>query len=447
MIQTQKILVIGAGRSSSNLIQYLIQHAAEENWRVRVGDVDIRNAEQKIAGYEAVAVAFALDGASDEQRKREIAEADLVISMLPASMHMPVALDCLELGKNVITPSYIPDEMWALDAAAKAKGIVMLNEMGVDPGIDHMSAMEIIHRLKAEGAELESFESFTGGLVAPESDDNPWNYKITWNPRNVVLAGYGGTARYQEDGGMKYIPYQRLFKEITPVEIEGFGHFDGYANRDSLKYKKIYGLETIPTLYRGTLRRGGYCKAWDALITLGLTDDSFDVDNPSSLTWKQFTQSFLPSGSYGSTQDQLQRFCNDDTVYQKLVWLGLLSEEPLGVEKGTPAEILQKRIESKWVLGAHDKDMIVMWHRFRFKKEGRRHEISASLITLGDDTLYTAMSKTVGLPIAIAAKKILRGEWTLSGVTLPVTPDIYVPILEELRTFGIQFQEQHKLLS
>jgi saccharopine dehydrogenase (NADP+, L-glutamate forming) len=195
------------------------------------------------------------------------------------------------------------------------------------------------------------------------------------------------------------------------------------------------------------LRRGGYCKAWDALITLGLTDDSFDVDKPSSLTWKQFTQSFLPSGSYGSTQDQLQRFCNDDIVYQKLVWLGLLSEEPLGVEKGTPAEILQKRIESKWVLGAHDKDMIVMWHRFRFKKEGRRHEISASLITLGDDTLYTAMSKTVGLPIAIAAKKILRGEWTLSGVTLPVTPDIYVPILEELRTFGIQFQEQHKLLS
>ena len=447
MSQAKKILIIGAGRSSSNLIHYLVQNAAHEGWQVRVGDVDLSNAQQKIVGYEDYAEAFLLDGQSNEQRKMEIAQADLVISMLPAFMHMPVAQDCLDLGKNVMTPSYIPDEMWALDAAAKAKGILMLNEMGVDPGIDHMSAMEIIHRLMAEGAELESFESFTGGLVAPECDDNPWNYKITWNPRNVVLAGYGGTARYQEGGAMKYIPYNRLFKEITPVEIDGYGHFDGYANRDSLKYMKIYGLENIPTLYRGTLRRGGYCKAWDALISLGLTDDSFEIAQPHQLTWRQLTMSFLPSGGFGTPEQQLQRFCNDDVVYQKLIWLGLLEEIPLGLDKGTPAMMLQKRIETRWVLGPEDKDMIVMWHRFRYKKDGVRQELCSSLITLGDDPMYTAMSKTVGLPIAIAAKKILRGELQLSGVTLPVYPQIYVPILEELRTFGIEFKEQHSILT
>ena len=447
MSSTKKILVIGAGRSSSNLIQYLLQHASEENWALRIGDMDVQHAKDKLAGFEAYGEAFELNGASQEQRRSEIENADLVISMLPAHMHMPVALDCLEFGKHVITPSYIPDEMWALDEAAKAKGIVMLNEMGVDPGIDHMSAMEIIHRLKAEGAELESFESFTGGLVAPESDNNPWNYKITWNPRNVVLAGYGGTARYQEGGGMKYIPYQRLFKEITPVEIQGFGQFDGYANRDSLKYKKIYGLESIPTLYRGTLRRSGYCKAWDALITLGFTDDSFEVDNSQDMSWKELTQSFLPSGGFGTTAQQLAKFCSDEEVFQKLIWLGLLSDDLLGVKKGSPALILQKRLESKWILGEEDKDMIVMWHRFRYRANGQRHEIKSSLITLGDNQMYTAMSKTVGLPIAIAAKKILRGELVLSGVTLPISPEIYVPILEELRTFGIEFSEHHSILS
>ncbi len=447
MSSSKKILIIGAGRSSSNLIQYLLQNAGHEGWHVRVGDVDLANAQQKLAGYETFGDAFLLDGQSHEQRRKEIAQSDLVISMLPATMHMPVAQDCLELGKNVITPSYIPDEMWSLDQAAKAKGIVLLNEMGVDPGIDHMSAMEIIHRLLAEGAELESFESFTGGLVAPECDNNPWNYKVTWNPRNVVLAGYGGTARYQESGAMKYIPYQRLFKEITPVEIQGFGHFDGYANRDSLKYMKIYGLEQIPTLYRGTLRRGGFCKAWDALIALGLTDDSFEILSPDQLTWRQLTMSFLPSGGYGTAEQQLLRFCNDQVVYDKLIWLGLLEEIPLGLDKGTPAMMLQKRIEACWKLASDDKDMIVMWHRFRYKKDGVRQELCSSLITLGDDPIYTAMSKTVGLPIAIAAKKILRGELKLSGVTLPVYPEIYVPILEELRTFGIAFNEQHTILS
>jgi saccharopine dehydrogenase-like NADP-dependent oxidoreductase len=444
MSQKKKILVIGAGRSSSNLIQYLLQLAADEHWIVRVGDVDVAHALAKIKGYEQVGEAFQLDGQSESQRRQEIAQADLVISMLPAFMHMPVAKDCLEFGKNVITPSYIPDEMWELDQAAKEKGIVMLNEMGVDPGIDHMSAMEIIHRLHAQGAELLSFESFTGGLVAPECDNNPWNYKITWNPRNVVLAGYGGTARFQEGGAMKYIPYQRLFQEITPVEIEGFGHFDGYANRDSLKYKRIYGLDLIPTLYRGTLRRDGFCKAWDALIRLGLTDDSFELHHLDDLTWRQWTASFLPSGGFGSLEQQLQNFCGDPVVYQKLIWLGLLEDQKIPLSKGSPAAILQRLIESKWVLEANDKDMIVMWHRFKYRLDSETHEITSSLITLGDDTIYTAMSKTVGLPIAMAAKRILRGEWKLSGVTLPVYPEIYIPILEELRTYGIEFQERHK---
>jgi len=442
----KKILIIGAGRSSANLIQYLLEHAAAESWKIRVGDMDASFAAQKI-GNDPAAEAFQLDAADDDQRRHEIAQADLVVSMLPASMHILVANDCIAFGKNVITPSYVSDEMWELDAAAKAKGILILNEMGVDPGIDHMSAMKIIHHLQQRGARIESFESFTGGLIAPESDNNPWNYKITWNPRNVVLAGYGGTARFEQDGSMKFIPYHKLFERITPVSIENHGRFEGYANRDSLKYKKIYGLDNIPTLYRGTLRRDGFCRAWNALIQLGLTDDSFQLEAPQGLTWRTLTSSFLDATPGKPLEDALRDYVDADVVTLfKLKWLGILDEIPLDITEGSPAVALQKLIEKKWKLQEHDKDMIVMWHRFVYSLNGKMNELQSSLITLGDDQVHTAMSKTVGLPIAIAARMILKGEMKLTGVHLPVIPEIYDPVLAELEDYGIRFQEKSTTL-
>ncbi len=436
----KNILIIGAGRSSANLIKYLLEHAAQFDWHLRVGDMDVSFAERKI-GASAHAEAFKLDASNDEQRRMEIERADLVISMLPASMHMKVALDCLEIGKNVITPSYIPDEMWALDARAKQRGIVILNEMGVDPGIDHMSAMKIIHRLKAQGAQLESFESFTGGLIAPESDNNPWHYKITWNPRNVVLAGYGGTARFKENGMVKFIPYHRLFERLTHVDLGVDGSFTGYGNRDSLKYLKLYDLEDIPTLIRGTLRGKGYCEAWNVLVQLGMTDDSFTLDFPTGMTWKSFTSSFLPVHD-GDIEMRLKDYLGvSEESMLMLKWLGIFEETPLELGNGSPAQALQKLVEKRWVLGENDKDMIVMWHRFRYSLEGSEMEIQSKLITYGDDPMHTAMSKTVGLPIAIAAKHILTGTWNLSGVQLPTNPEIYEPVLKELEEMGICFSE------
>ena len=442
----KNILIIGAGRSSANLIKYLLEHAADCNWRIRVGDMDEGFARQKIGGSE-YGHAFKLDASNIDQRRKEIEQADLVISMLPAAMHMEVAKDCIEFGKNVITPSYIPDEMWALNDAAKERGIVILNEMGVDPGIDHMSAMKIIHALQSQGAELESFESFTGGLIAPESDNNPWHYKITWNPRNVILAGYGGTARYRENGHIKLIPYQRLFERITRADLGSDGVYEGYANRDSLKYLKLYGLENIPTLFRGTFRKDGYCEAWNALVQLGMIDDSFVLDFPEQMTWRQFTESFLPQES-GAIDQRLKSYLNlSDVGLSKLEWLGIFEDTPIGIKKGTPAQALQRLVESKWVLEPEDKDMIVMWHRFRYRKGNRYVEIQSKLIALGDDPVQTAMSKTVGLPIAIAAKHILLGNWNLTGIHLPIIPEIYNPVLEELESHQIRFTETTTFLS
>jgi saccharopine dehydrogenase (NAD+, L-glutamate forming) len=403
--------------------------------------MDEQFARQKI-GDSPRGTAFQLNAANEEQRRKEIAEVDLVISMLPAAMHMEVAKDCLHFGKHIITPSYIPDEMWDLHQQAINKGIVILNEMGVDPGIDHMSAMKIIDELKSKGATLQSFESFTGGLIAQESDDNPWHYKITWNPRNVILAGYGGTARYRENNTLKFIPYHRLFERITPVDLGEDGFYEGYANRDSLKYLKLYDIENIPTLYRGTLRKLGYCTSWNLLVQLGLTDDSFSIPNASSLTWQDLTASLLPESSTGTLSERVQSYLNASAGdMQRLEWLGIFDNRPLSIESGSPALALQKLVEARWKLNPGDKDMIVMWHRFFYSLNGKGYQMQSTLITTGDDPMHTAMSKTVGLPIAIAAKYILTGQWNLKGVCLPTTQNIYLPVLQELASLGIQFKE------
>lgn len=444
----QRILILGAGRSSAHLIHYLLEKSTEKEWVIRIGDLVLANAVQKSNNHPN-ASSFELNADDDSQCSLEISQADLVISMLPAFMHIDIAKECIKHRKHLITPSYVAPEMWELDSTARDNGVLILNEMGVDPGIDHMSAMQIIHRLQAQGARLESFESFTGGLIAPESDNNPWNYKITWNPRNVVLAGYGGTARFQQNGKLKFIPYHKLFERITEVKIDGHGGFDGYANRDSIKYKEIYNLPDIPTLYRGTLRREGFCKAWNALIQLGLTDDSFEIENPSGLTWRELTASFVEGDAGADLEKNVKSYLQaDEVVMAKLTWLGIFDPHPVGISKGSPAVALQNLIEKKWVLDAGDKDLIVMWHRFFFTHHGQRHRLESYLVTPGEDPVYTAMSKTVGLPMAIAARLILEGQFdNLRGVQLPVIPEIYNPVMEELHQFGISFVEKEEVIS
>lgn len=438
----QNILVIGAGRSASSLINYLLTHSVKENWNVTVGDVSLDIVKQKTVGH-ANARAIQFDINNDAQREEEIKRADIVISMLPAFMHMNVAKDCVKFKKHLATASYVSKEMKELDADAKAAGIILMNEIGLDPGIDHASAMKVIDHIHEQGGELTSFQSFCGGLVAPECNDNPWGYKFSWNPRNVVLAGQG-TAQFIENGEYKYIPYNRLFTQICTIEMDGYGKFDAYANRDSLSYRKIYNLEKIPTMLRGTLRMPGYCKAWNVFVKLGLTDDSYKIEASDSLTYKQLLEAFLPQGK-ASVKEKLVAFMGnemDAETLAKIEWLEILTDRKIRLKDATPAQILQDLLEEKWLLKENDKDMIVMQHEFEYSLKGQTKKIISSLVVKGEDQTYTAMAKTVGLPLAISAKLILQGKIKARGVTIPTTKEIYEPVLAELETLGVKFVEK-----
>lgn len=439
-----KILVIGAGRSSSSLIRYLLNNAEKSAWQIMVADHSEALIHEKTGGHPA-AFPYAIDALDPEKRRPLIAEADLVISMLPARFHMDVVRDCIELKKHVITPSYTSKDILALHKEALDANVLILMEIGVDPGIDHMSAMRVLDDVRQKDGEMRSFKSFTGGLVAPESDNNDWHYKFTWNPRNVVLAGQGGAAKFIRDGKYKYIPYHRLFQRTELISIDGYGEFEGYANRDSLSYREIYGLQDIPTIFRGTMRRPGFCKAWDVFVQLGMTDDSYEIEGSKTMTHRQFLNSFLAFNPVDSVELKLRHYAgleHNPQVFSMLEWLGIFSDEVIGLDKATPAQVLQQILEKKWTLAENDKDMLVMWHQFIFQKDGKEHQIQSSMISIGEDSTYTAMSNTVGLPVAIAAKLILEGKIAQRGVQLPTIASIYNPILDELAEFGIAFSEK-----
>ncbi len=439
------ILVIGAGLSASSMIRYLINNAGEENWSIKIIDRDEDLAKKKTEGSE-YAEGIGLDALQQDLRLPYIEWADLVISMLPARFHVEVAKDCITCKTNLITPSYISDEMKALNEAAVEAGIIIMNEIGVDPGIDHMSAKRVLDQIQNRGGEMHIFESFTGGLIAPESDNNPWNYKLTWNPRNVVLAGQGSAAKFIQEGKYKYIPYHKLFRRTEVVEIDGFGQFEGYANRDSLKYRDIYNLNDIPTIYRGTFRRKGFSRAWNVFVQLGATDDSYILEGSQNMTKRDFINSFLPFNPTDSVELKLRHYLKieqDDSIWDKLVWLGIFEDVKLDLNKDvTPAQFLQRIIEDKWKLDPGDKDMIVMWHKFVYKIDNEFEEINSSMVVIGEDQTYTAMSNTVGLPIAICAKMILNNTIELKGVQIPIHQQIYDPILNELETYNIKFRDK-----
>lgn len=438
------ILIIGAGRSASSLIQYLLDRSQAENLHLTIGDLSLELAEKKAQGHPN-ASAIVLDIRDKQRRMVAIGNADLVISMLPAHMHIEVAKDCIALKKHLVTASYISEGMQALDAEAKKNGLVFMNEIGLDPGIDHMSAMKIIDDIRAKGGKMLLFESFCGGLVAPESDDNLWNYKFTWAPRNVVLAGQGGAAKFIQEGKYKYIPYNRLFRRTEFLEVEGYGKFEGYANRDSLKYRSVYGLDDVLTLYRGTIRRVGFSRAWNIFVQLGMTDDSYVIDNSETISYREFINLFLPYHPTDSVEIKLRLQLGieqDDIIWDKLLELDLFNPNKIvGLSNATPAQILEKILSDKWTLAPSDKDMIVMYHKFGYEIDGQQRQIDSKMVCIGDDQTFTAMAKTVGLPVAIASLKILNGEIATPGVQLPINPEVYNPILKELETFGIEFHE------
>ncbi len=440
----KNILIIGAGRSASSLIQYLLNKSYQEELHLTIADLSIELAKRKTNNHPN-ATPISLDIFNELDRKQEIKKSDIVISMLPAHLHMEVAKDCILYKKHLVTASYVSDAMRELDAEVKENNLVFMNEVGLDPGIDHMSAMKIIDQIKDKGGKLILFESFCGGLVAPESDTNLWNYKFTWSPRNVVLAGQGGAAKFIQEGKYKYIPYHKLFRRTEFLEVEGFGKFEGYANRDSLKYRSVYGLDDILTLYRGTIRRVGFSKAWNMFVQLGMTDDTYVIDNSESISYRDFINLFLPYSPSDSVEIKTRLALGieqDDIMWDKLLELDLFNpSKKVCLKNATPAQILEKILSDSWNLQPHDKDMIVMYHKFGYEIEGKQFQIDSKMVCLGDDETYTAMAKTVGLPVAIATLKILNGTIKTPGVQLPIRPEVYLPILEELEQFGVVFKE------
>jgi saccharopine dehydrogenase-like NADP-dependent oxidoreductase len=440
----RKILIIGAGRSASSLIKYLLDKSEAEKLLLTIADLSEALANKKTGNHKN-ARAISFDVCNDEQRKQEIQQADIVISMLPAHLHIEVAKDCIFYKKNMITASYISEEMKSLDFQAKENQIVLMNEIGLDPGIDHMSAMKIMDDIKSKGGKIILFESFCGGLVAPESDTNLWNYKFTWNPRNVVLAGQGGAAKFIQEGTYKYIPYHKLFRRTEFLEVEGFGRFEAYANRDSLKYRDIYGLQNAETCYRGTIRRVGFSKAWDVFVQLGMTDDTYIIDDSENMSNRDFVNLFLPYHPTDSVEIKFRhqlKIDQDDVIWDKLLELDLFSKSVVtGLKNATPAQMLEKILSYKWTLQPEDKDMIVMYHKIGYEINGEQKQIDSTMVCLGDDQTYTAMAKTVGLPVAIATLKILNGEISTTGVQLPTAKEVYLPILEELEQYGVVFKE------
>ena len=438
------ILVFGAGKSSSYLIKYLLDCSLKQFWQVTVADSNLNAALAKI-GDHSFGRAVQLDIHEDLLRKRQIGQADLVISLLPPSLHFIVAKDCIELRKNLITASYLSEEIKSLHIDARNAGLLFMNEIGLDPGIDHMSAMKIIDEIERLGADISSFKSYCGGLVAPESDNNPWHYKISWNARNILNAGKSG-AYFMDNGIEKKFDYSDLFNQYELIKVPGLGNLAAYANRDSLNYRNYYGLEQVKTMLRATFRYEEFCLGWNTIIQLGLTTEDMKFTD-AGLTYYDWFMYVTKAVEGNNPSDKIRNITpkEKDLVINLIDWLGLFNNDKINLAgEMSSADILLQRMEEKWKIEDYDKDMVVMRHEFDYARKNIETRLSSTLIVKGEDKTYTAMAKTVGLPMAIFAKLLLTGKIkNLVGVQIPIMKEVYKPVLKELATFGIEFSEEY----
>jgi saccharopine dehydrogenase (NADP+, L-glutamate forming) len=418
------IVLLGAGKSATVLIRYLVKEAAENKWKLIVGDAD---KEQVLAktGHSAFAEAVQLDITNDGEREQLIRRGHVVISMMPPTLHFLVAKDCVEYRKHLLTASYLDDNIRSLRDEIAQRKLLFICEAGLDPGIDHMSAMKIMDDIKAAGGTITSFKSHCGGLVAPESDNNPWHYKISWNPRNVVLAGKAG-AEYKVDNTIRHTGYNELFEACASVNIDGAGPLAFYPNRDSLTYIPLYKLDTISTFVRTTLRHPAFCVGWDAIVKADLANAELAI-NTVGLSFAQWSAAIIPLVNKRNRR--------------MLEYLGLFDNTTVPATASTSADVLQYLVETRLAMQPGDKDMIVMLHEIEYELAGKKIKTQSSLIVKGEDSLHTAMAKTVGLPLGIAAKLILNGALQLTGLHIPTIKAIYGPLLKELEVNGIRFNE------
>jgi saccharopine dehydrogenase-like NADP-dependent oxidoreductase len=429
------ILLFGAGKSATVLIHYLVQECTHRNWSLTVVDANLELAQKKTLGA-ASASAHSFDIRDAETRIRFIRESDLVISMLPPTLHILVAMDCLQESKHLLTASYKDPGMIPYEKEIKDKGLLFLCEMGLDPGIDHMSAMKMIKDIQDKGGSIHTFLSHCGGLVAPESDNNPWHYKISWNPRNVVLAGKAG-AIYRQDNSLREISYQQLFRNDQLLHIPGYDEYAWYANRDSLSYMPLYGLEDSRTFIRTTLRHPDFIKGWKHVVALNLTEE-----DTRDYVANNFVPAFMKTHLEKQGAASYFQEHSDPLLVEQFSSLGF-TDNSLMIPSycQSPADVLQWLMESHWVLQQADKDRIVMMHEIGYALEEQEHLHRTFLVVDGKDSLHTAMAKTVGLPLAIAAILVLEGKIQLSGIHVPVMPEIYDQVLPLLEKEGIAFKE------
>jgi saccharopine dehydrogenase-like NADP-dependent oxidoreductase len=420
----KNILLFGAGKSATCLIEYLVNEVKINDWQLTVADNNLALIQSKI-GQAPNTNAVAINIENESARKHLVERSHIVISLLPPTLHFLIAKDCIEFKKNLLTASYVDDTIRSLESEIIINKLLFLCEMGLDPGIDHMSVMQLVNKIKQKNGRIISFKSHTGGLVAPESDDNPWHYKISWNPRNIVLAGCSG-AVYKEIGKIRNVAYEDLFANCETVEIDDLGKLAYYPNRNSLNYIDLYKLDNPNTFIRTTLRYPEFCNGWKNIVAARLTDDKQNI-NANKLTFKDWSSSITP-------------FVNEENKNQ-LRYLGLFDDEPIPSSLKTSADILQYLLEIKLVMQPHDKDMIVMLHELEYELENTTHKLKSSLMVTGENNIKTAMAKTVGLPLGVATKLILQKKINLTGMHIPILPEIYEPVLEELKNHGIIFKE------
>ncbi len=442
----KRILVLGAGQSSPYLISHLIEQAEKHDWFVVVGDINLNLARKRVDNCpRAAAIRFDVNDAV--MRTTHISKADVVVNFLAPQFQYLIALECLHHRTHVISASYEDIRVKELDQDANRTGILILNEVGLDPGIDHMSAMSIIDKIHREGGVIESFTSYGSGLPSPEASVNPMKYCITWNPRNVAMAGEEG-ALYMENGQIKILPYQQVFQRTWPVKVEGVGTLEAYPNRNSLIYQELFGLERLHTMIRGTLRYPGWSEVWQQLVKLGLPNELLVIPNLKERSYQELTQMFLPINISGSSlRNQVANYLGispTGRIMETMEWLGLFSTKKIGINANTSAEVLIHLLKKKLPLPKGTRDMVILLHQVIAccsGKTGKREKIRSLLVEYGDPNGFTAIAKTVGLPAAIATKLLLIDRLQLTGCHIPTHPAIYVPVLKELEKSGIRFKE------